>query len=173
MLVKLIGGILVIAACSLWGIAVSNKYGRRPRELKNLRTSLQLLETEVIYGANPLPYAFSSIANKLEGILKQFYFTASQNLILRQYSSVRDAWSDAIEKVLADTAFNKTDMELLRGFGNILGSSDREDQQKHFKLFYAQLKHHEDIAEEERRKNEKMYKSLGFLSGLVLFIIIC
>lgn len=172
MLLKLIGGILVIAACSMFGIAVSNRYSGRSRELKRLRTSLQLLETEIAYGSNPLPYAFSNIGAKLDGILSRFYSTASENLSNGLYRSVSDAWNDAIEKDIKNSPFNKMDIELLRSFGNILGNSDSLDQQKHFKLFYAQLKHHEELAEEERRKNEKMYKSLGFLFGLVIFILL-
>ncbi len=57
-------------------------------------------------------------------------------------------------------------------FGKVLGCSDREDQKKHFELFYIQFKHYENIAEDERKKNEKLYKSLGFLSGVVIFIML-
>lgn len=76
-----------------------------------------------------------------------------------------------IEK-LSDSYINTIDKELLRSFGRVIGKSDTEDQKKHFKLVYAQLEHHEKMAEEERRNNEKMYKSMGFLLGAAILIIL-
>ncbi len=172
MLLKLIGGIFIITACGLFGIAASNKYRGRPRELRNLRSSLQMLETEIIYGATPLPNAFNNIADKSCKVWYDFFKLASINLNSGIYYSVKEAWDSAIEEKLKNTNLNKPDIELLGQFGNILGNSDCEDQLKHFKLFYKQLEQQEDAAVEDKKKNEKLYRSLGFLLGLAVFIIL-
>ena len=85
---------------------------------------------------------------------------------------MEDAWNNSIEKHLSNSFLNKLDIELIKNFGKIVGKSDTEDQKKHFNLIYAQLEHHEKMAEEERKKNERMYRSLGFLLGAALYIIL-
>lgn len=172
MLIKIIGGLLIISASGLIGIIFSNRLSIRHKELKNLRRFMQMLETEVTYGATPLPVALMNISNKTEGLISSFFVTVSQSLIERSYYSVSDAWTYAAEAVLEDSPFKKADIELINNFGRILGCSDREDQKKHFELFYLQLKHQEDSAQEEINRSARMYRSLGFLLGIVIFVVL-
>ncbi|MDF2839746.1 MAG: stage sporulation protein SpoAB [Clostridia bacterium] len=172
MMLKVIGGLLILAACGLMGIAAANKYSQRPKDIRRFRASIQMLETEIIYGCTPLPQAFHNIANKVEGTLKSFYHFISEDLSVGFSYSMVAAWSKGLEKLVCDTSLTSSDKELIDNFGKVLGSSDREDQKKHFELFYIQLKQNEEQAEEARKKNEKMYKSLGFLSGIVIFILL-
>jgi stage III sporulation protein AB len=172
MILKIIGGLMVFAACSLIGIAAANKYSFRPKDIRRFRSSVQMLETEIIYGCTPLPQAFNNISAKVEGPLKKFYSMISEDLNVGNSYSLDDSWSKGVDRLLHETRLKNIDRELISEFGRVLGSSDREDQKKHFELFYIQLKQHEEVAEEERSKNERMYKTLGILSGLVIFILL-
>lgn len=172
MLIKGIGGLIIILSSGLIGMLLSNKYSMRPRIIRKLRFSLQMLETEIIYGSTPLPYALYNIGTKSEKPWKTFFIEVSDNILKRRYFSMEDAWNNALEKHLSNSFLNKLDMELIKNFGKIIGKSDTEDQKKYFKLIYAQLKHHEEMAEGEREKNERMYRSLGFLFGAALYIIL-
>lgn len=171
-MLKLIGGCLIVAACGLLGIAAGNKYSQRPKDIRRFRASIQMLETEIIYGCTPLPQALNNVSNKLEGALKRFYSSVSEDLLTASSYSLECAWSSGVERLLKENSLNSADKDLITDFGKVLGSSDREDQKKHFELLYIQMKQNEEMAEEARRKNEKMYKSLGFLSGLVIFILL-
>ncbi len=171
MILKLFGGLLVVAATGGLGFLFSYRYSSRPRELRSFRRLLQMLETEIVYGATPLPHALVSIAGRLQGSYSIFLEYTSQLLSKRTYSSVREAWVNAVETILGKTALTGPDRELLKSFGNVLGCSDREDQQKHFSLLYIQLKQQEDAAEEERKRNARMCKSLGVLFGAAVFIL--
>lgn len=172
MLIKGIGGLIIIVSSGLMGMLLSNKYSMRPKIIRKLRFSLQMLETEIIYGSTPLPYAFYNIGAKSERPWGAFFIEVSDNILKRKYYNMEDAWNNSIEKHLSNSFLNKLDIELIKNFGKIVGKSDTEDQKKHFKLIYAQLEHHEEMAEEERRKNERMYRSLGFLLGTALYIIL-
>lgn len=172
MFIKILGGLLVIASAGSLGIAFANRYSRRPKELRILRSLLQLLETEILYGATPLPIAFKNIASKAENIWHRFFLNISDNLAGGSYYTVSSAWNNAVEANLLESSLIRMDIALIKGFGNVLGSSDKTDQQKHFKLFYTQLEQQELLAEEERKKTEKMYRSLGFLIGTAIFIIL-
>lgn len=172
LLIKIIGGLLIISASGLLGVIFSNRLRERHRELNNLRRYMQMLETEVTYGATPLPAALTNIANKAEGMLSSFFSCISGSLTDRSFYTVHEAWTYGTEAVLMQSTLQKSDIELIRSFGSILGCSDREDQKKHFELFYLQLRHQEEAALEEIRKSSKMYSSLGFLLGIAVFIVL-
>ena len=172
MLIKGIGGLMIVSSSGLIGILLSNKYVARPKIIRKLRFSLQMLETEIMYGATPLPYALYNVGVKSDKPWEAFFKESSDNILERRYYSMEEAWNNAIDKHLNNVCLHKHDIELLRNFGKIIGKSDTEDQKKHFKLMYAQLEHHEEIAEAERKKNERMYRSLGFLLGIAIYIII-
>lgn len=163
---------MIISASGLMGIFLSNRLYLRCKELKNLRRLMQMLETEVTFGATPLPAALRNISNKTEGITSSFFRSISDSLTDRRFYSVREAWVNCAEAVFIESPFKRADIELIKSFGSILGSSDREDQKKHFELFYLQLKHQEDAALEEIKKSAKVYRSLGFLLGIAVFIVL-
>lgn len=171
-MLKGIGALLIITSSGLLGIMLSGKYSQRPKELRKLRFSLQMLETEIVYGSTPIPYACFNVGMKSEKPWSCFFSSVSQNLLERRFFSMEEAWNHAMHDSLSNSYLNSVDKELLKNFGRILGKSDTEDQKKHFRLIYAQLEHHEKIAEDERRNNEKMYKSMGFLLGAAILIIL-
>ena len=172
LLIKIIGGLLIIAASGLLGIVYSNRLSQRHKELISLRRYMQMLETEVTYGATPLPAALENISGKAEGMLSDFFSCIAESLTGRSFYTVLEAWTYGADAVLGQSTLKKADLELIKSFGSILGCSDREDQKKHFELFYLQLKHQEDVALEEMKKSSKMYSSLGFLLGIAVFIVL-
>lgn len=171
-MIKAIGALLVILSSSLLGMLMSSKYSLRHKEIRKLRFSLQMLETEIVYGSTPIPYACNNVSSKCDNPWRGFFKAVSDNLLERRFFSMEEAWNQAMIEKLSDSYINTIDKELLRSFGRVIGKSDTEDQKKHFKLIYAQLEHHEKMAEEERRNNEKMYKSMGFLLGAAILIIL-
>lgn len=172
MLFKFLGGLLIVSASGLLGILFSNQLLLRYRELLNLRRVMQMLETEVAYGATPLPVALISVSNKSEGLASSFFRNVSQDLSNRSFYTVREAWNDSAEKILMHSILLNSDIELIKSFGSILGCSDIEDQKKHFQLFYLQLRHQEDAALEEVKRSAKMYRSLGFLLGIAVIVVL-
>lgn len=172
LMLKIIGGLLVISASGLLGMVYSYKLSLRYRELANVRRLMQMLETEVTYGATPLPAALSSVSKKAEGPIGSFFSCISRCLSDRSFYTVREAWNDSAESILTQSSLKMADIDLIKSFGSILGCSDREDQKKHFQLFYLQLSHQEAAATEEIKRSAKMYRSLGFLLGIAVFVVL-
>lgn len=161
----------MISASGLLGMLLSNRLSLRYKELNNLRSSMQLLETEITYGATPLPFALMNVAQKTEGLISRFFSNIAFSLMERSYYTISDAWSYGVEAVLRESPLKRSDMELIKGFGTVLGCSDREDQKKHFELFYIQIRQQANAAQEEISKSARMYRSLGFLLGITVFVI--
>ena len=69
-------------------------------------------------------------------------------------------------------SFKKHEFEIMKQFGETLGRHDRFSQQKHILLTLTHLEREETEASDKQAKYEKMVKSVGFLSGLLLIILL-
>ena len=78
----------------------------------------------------------------------------------------------AIDRTRDLLCLDYEDIDIVRGFGKNLGSTDKENQEKTFRLVKYQLEEQLKKAEEMRRKNEKLCKNLGFLLGAALVILL-
>ncbi len=169
-MLKLIGALLIISATGLAGWSVAREYARRPVELKQFITALQMLETEIIYAATPLPEAFGKIAEQLEPQAASFFRQAAGELASRQGCSAREAWHRALDSYAARSALARGDLSILRGLGGNIGISDRDDQVKHLRLAAEQLKAACAAAESLADKNVKLWHYLGLLGGLLVVL---
>lgn len=172
MWIKMLGAILVVTATSWAGFEAAQRFQRRPRQLRELQSCLQMLETEINYGLTPLPTALEKIAASIKGPVGDFCCAVKEELLAHQGISMRDAWNKGVDLLGKHCAITECDQNILRNFGHTLGLSDRHDQIKHLKLAMSQLSAAETNAWEEKRKNERMFRALGILGGLAVVILL-
>lgn len=171
MIFKIIGSVVLICATSLIGFALAADCSKRPRTLRELQALLQMFENEISYLSNLLSEAFLRIYDNSNLDAAILFKTAASNL---ETSGVTadEAWEKSVEVNGSKLSLNKEDKSILVTFGKMLGNSDLEGQLNNIKLVTSQLKLQEIKSEEMKRKNEKMYRSLGVLSGLAVTIIL-
>ncbi len=171
MIFKIIGSVVLICATSLIGFALAADCSKRPRTLRELQALLQMFENEISYLSNLLSEAFLRIYDNSNLDAAILFKTAASNL---ETSGVTadEAWEKSVEENGSKLSLNKEDKSILVTFGKMLGNSDLEGQLNNIKLVTSQLKLQEIKSEEMKRKNEKMYRSLGVLSGLAVTIIL-
>ncbi len=169
-MLKLIGGLLVLAASGLGGWQVSRSYARRPVELRQFIAALQVLETEITYAATPLPEALGGVAEQVGVPVAFFFRQVAGDLGAHRGCSAREAWHKALDYYGPRSALGASDLGILRGLGNSIGISDREDQSKHLRLAGEQLKIAMAMAEDAAGKNVKMWNYMGLLGGLVIVL---
>lgn len=170
--VKVIGGILLVAAFSLAGLSVADNYRRRPEELREILSALQILETEIMYGAVPLPDALQHIEQCSGGPIRELFAGVRAMLRSGQGLTAGEAWKISLAAVFPASALSETDRAILANFGGSLGISDREDQVKHINLAREQLKREEARAAEESSRCVRLWRYLGFLTGLAVFLAV-
>ena len=61
---KLIGGFLIIFSSAILGFNYGNRFSKRFENLCFLEQCIKILETEIVYGAYPLPDALSNVYTK-------------------------------------------------------------------------------------------------------------
>jgi len=171
MLFKIIGSIIVFLSCSFLGYVLSRDCAKRPQQLRELQGLLQMLENQITYLSDVLAEAFERISRVGEetGV---FFKTAAE--ILKNGNAVNacDAWEQAVNSCIGMTALNREDKQILLSFGKSLGNTDMEGQIKNIRLTQGHLAIQEKKAEEHRKKNENMYKSLGVIGGAAIVIVL-
>jgi stage III sporulation protein AB len=170
-MVKVIGAVLILFSASMVGWHIGRYYAYRPIQLRALIVALQMLETEIVYGLTPLHRAFAKVGNRVAEDVGKLFLLAADLLVSEKAQSAEDSLGQAMQKQWPQTALRKQERDVLASLGQVIGSSDREDQQKHLRLAVTHLRGLEEEARAEQAKYEKMYKSLGFLGGLLVVIL--
>lgn len=172
MLDKVLGAGLIIAACAGVGWQAAGNLARRPRELRALQVALGVLETEVAYGASPLPEALLHAAAAVEGSIGRLFARTAEYLSTGGGITPGDALRQALAEMAPDTALRAIDTETLVALSAVLGASDRKDQTRHLSLARQRLAGEEGRAAEERMRYERVYRYIGVLSGVALVLIL-
>ncbi|MBM7693264.1 stage III sporulation protein AB [Peribacillus deserti] len=170
-MLKVIGAAFILLATTWSGFEISRGFTERPRQLRQLRSSLQALEAEIMYGQTPLKDASIKLSKQLPKPLSWF-FEAFAGKIENNETTVREAWEASLQEVWKWLSLKQGEYEILVQFGETLGKHDRMSQQKQIILTLTHLEREEKEALDRQTKYEKMIKSLGFLSGLLLIILL-
>ncbi len=166
----MIGAILIIIATTWVGFEFARRLSERPRQLRQLKVALQSLESEIMYGLTPLAEASSHIAKQLPKPIS-YFFTFFSERLQRGEESVQKAWEESLRETWYLTALGNGELEVMSQFGATLGQHNLEHQQKQIRLTLNHLEREEGDAIESKNRYEKMLKSLGFLTGLLIVIL--
>ncbi len=172
MLFKIIGSLIVILSCSFLGFILSRDCSKRPQQLRELQGLLQMFENQISYLSDIITEAFERIGRVSSSGTGVFFRKTVEILKDGKASSASEAWEEAVRQYIRTTALNKEDEEILSSFGKLLGNTDIEGQIRNIRLTLGQLALQEEKAEESRKRNENMYKSLGMLGGIAVVIVL-
>lgn len=149
------------------GKIIAKKYSNRVTELKEMKNALNMFLTKIKFTYESVPETFSEIGNNINGNIGKIFKTASENM---KEKSAGEAWEEVIDKV--ETNLTDEDKSIIKNLGRMLGKTDLEGQISEIKLVQNFLNTQIDLAEKEKQKNEKLYKTLGGVIGLAIVIIL-
>jgi len=172
MWLKLIGGIMVVLSSSMIGFIIAGNFKNRPNILRNLQVALSMLESEINYGHLPLPQALKSISKKCDKNVAELFAQVAQNLSSRNGLTANESWEKSLKEFFSNSYIVQNDYEILMAFGKYLGSTDKQDQIKNIRLALNNLRQQEISSIQEKEKNEKMWRYLGVLSGIMIFLLL-
>jgi stage III sporulation protein AB len=170
-MIKIIGAICIIIATSWIGFEASKALTERTRQIRILKSALQSLEAEIMYGHTPLHEASRRIAKLVGSPVKDLFECFAMNLI-KGDTTASNAWVEALEHIWKRTAFKTTELEILKQFGETLGKHDLVQQQKQIRLALTHLEREEEEARDKQTSYGKMFRNLGILTGLFIIILL-
>lgn len=172
LIVKIISLFLIFLLSSFIGILISNKYNLRVKELEDIISALDLLETRVKYTYDTIADSFDFIANTMKTKAYRIFAISASLLSENKSMSAGDIFRSVVDDESIFLSLNSEDRETLKGLGNSLGQMDLEGQLKNIVLVKQLLENQIRHAVEEKNKNYKLSRNMGMFVGLIIMIIL-
>lgn len=167
LIIKLLLFLILFSTSTVLGILISKKYVNRVLELKEFKSVLNVVKTKIRFTYEPLGEIFTEIANNfsnnVSNVLRQATFYMKTN-------NAGNSWKMAVEN--ANINISKEDKEVLITLSKMLGKTDLEGQVNQIEQTENFLDMQIEKAENIRIKNERLYKTLGMVTGAGLVILL-
>ena len=167
--IKFVLILAIIIVCSILGYKKANVFSNREIELRNLKNGLQIFESRIRFSYLPIPEIFAEISKVVYSNEKNIFNDTIVILNVNKHKSISDAWNEAI--AASSSNLKKEDNEILKMLSNLLGKTDRDGQIAEIEVTKEYLETQIAEAIEEKRKNMKLYKTLGTVIGCSVGIL--
>ena len=158
---------LILVSSTLIGKFLSNKYIYRLEELEDIKNSLNILKTKIKFTYEPIPEVFGEIAENVNSNISRLFLLAKQNM---EKMSAGEAFEEAVDNVICN--LKSEDKKVIKMLSKLLGRTDVEGQISQIEITEEFLENQIKEAEEEKKKNERLYTRLGTVIGLTIVIIL-
>ena len=171
MVLKLIGGILVVGACSGIGDYFAKRLEKRVEQLTQLYHTILELQGEIRYAVTPLSEIMFSLGKQERGSIANLFFKIGEEMELADGRSLAEIVRQTGNTELQKTVLTKQDKEQLFRLGDSLGRLDKTQQILATEYYLNGLL--EEIKEAKRIKKERsyLYRCLSILTGVFLMIL--
>ncbi len=159
--------LLVFIASSFIGRCIAKKYAYRLEELEELKHILNIFKSKIRFTYEPIPEIFQEIGEQAKENIGQIFKKARKNM---QKCSAGEAWEKAVNT--SETNLTNEDIHVLLMLSKMLGQTDVEGQTSQIEITERFLEKQIIEAEQEKNKNEKLYRKLGTTIGLAIVIIL-
>lgn len=168
MLLKWIGGLLIIAGCGSVGFRMAANHKKEERTLEMLKTLICYMQCELQYRLTPLPELCSKTANEATGVLKKLFQLLAQELEEQIAPNAEQCMLVAVNKCA-----NLPDMSrsCLLSLGKTLGKFDLEGQLKGMDAVLSECEAQISKLKDKKEERLRSYQTLGLCAGAGLVIL--
>lgn len=168
MMIKWIGGILVIAACGGTGMLIAGEYRRELRDLRSLISVLDMMSCELSYHLTPLPELCRKSAAFGSGGVRGALIDLSEALNNQVYPDVCSAMSLVLDN---RKSLSRRLRRMLERMGNCLGRFDLSGQLSGIASVRELCAGELSNLEQNRDQRIRSFQTLGLCAGAALVII--
>lgn len=165
-MIKLIVAGGIVGVCTILGILKSKKYETREQVLRESILLFSGIENEIKYSLTTLPNAIEMVRQNMKTQLRDVLGAISVNM-LEGKCKANDTFYE-LDNLTELTPYDK--QIISQGLG-MLGTSDVEGETGIIKLTISNLESQVTDANENKKKNSKLYKTMGMATGLMIAIV--
>lgn len=168
-MVRMMGAVLAAAGAAWMGFGAAAGLKRRGRALEEMADGLDLLALELEWGAPPLPGLMERAMAAGRGPARALFRDCVRALEGLEGEPFSHAWRRLAE---AHAELGEEGRRALIPLGDILGRCDSREQQRAVRAAGKRLRELAGRAEEDYRRQGKVYQTLGLSGGAFLVILL-
>lgn len=166
LMIKLIVAGGIVGVCTILGIFKSKKYETREHILRESILLFSGIENEIKYSLTTLPNAIEMVRHNMKTMLKEVLGAISVNMLEGKHE-IQDITLE-LDRLIELTSYDK---QIISQGLNMLGASDVEGETGVIRLAISNLESQLMDATENKKKNSKLYKTVGMATGLMIAIV--
>lgn len=171
-MLKIIGALLVIMACSGMGFYEGMELTKHEDVMKQIRQMVLLLKGEIRYGNSSLFDVFDSVAGKIEEMPGELLRRMAAEMRKADRRAFFEIFEQCVEEEKLCGRMTEKERSRFLEFGKGLGGFDRETQLAQMDLYLVELDRSLRELHEEVEEKKKLYRNLGVLGGFFLALML-
>lgn len=156
---KMIGGLLIVLACTSLGVEKSKELSRHRRELEELLQIFTFIQVRMECLKLPFDELFANMRS-------EWLSDLSRELRKHQRNTFEEIWISSIDLHFKDSYLTKSEFEELKQIGKHISRPEA------IRLYLTQLENAIQITREEEKEKKKLYQSMGIMLGLFLVLVL-
>lgn len=172
MIIHLLASGAILLGCAYLGILFASSYRRRVEQIVEFENVLMQLEFDIDFMGVTLDESLEKIVKNCNGGVQDVLRYVCERLRKDRFNDMPKLWERGFKRFKSDIFLTDEDMGILIEFSKTLGCGDKTREKSNIKMASMRLKLAEEEAREEAKRNMKMYRGLGLLTGVFLVIVL-
>lgn len=170
-MIKWIAAAFVVFGCGYLGISYAKTAEIRIRQMEMLEQMLCQLEFNIVFLLKPFPQALKSVAGSYTGAASRLFANIADRLAKAPEISPETAYRQAVEETTG-IRLRVEEKDVLQEFFRHIGRGNRENTRDGIRMAVAKLRTVRETAAAEQEKDGKLWRSMGFLGGLLIVLLL-
>ncbi len=171
MWLKIAGAVIVILAGGALGFYYSGLEAFRVQDLGEFKKALLILKSEIEYLRTPLAEACLNIAKRTEKPANGFLESFADGLS-KDGGAAYPVWARTVDAWKKKAFLSNEDWDVLDGFGKTLGYLDTQMQLNAINFVTDYIDAKTATLQENGEKTKRMYRSLGWIGGAIVAVVL-
>lgn len=168
MIIRILGSIMIICACSGAGLSIANDFKREEQQLQMLIHALDYMGNELQMRLTPLPQLFHLVQKRCTGALEQVFAEIARRLDQQAEHSASGCVKDALIAAPRITPHTRNALKLL---GLSLGRFDLPGQLQGLESVKQYCSKTLETMSHNRDNRLRSYQTLGLCCGIAIAIL--
>lgn len=172
MTIRFIAYLSIILGCGYIGLYMASAIDKRIKQLIGFENMVKQLSFNIGFLSLPIRDAIYKASETQEGTIKKIAENVSGIMLGRPDVTMQYAWGCAIKNYKDSLYLKESEIMILEDFSVNIGSGGKEETLDCLKATSAKLHLAIDSARSEQLKDGKLYKGIGFLTGMLIVILL-
>lgn len=170
-MVKLVGILMIGVSAALIGLQMSLRMKARIELLKEIQYALEEISAEAEYSMEILPCIIGNAAKKTSSVCSAWLLALYEKIKNTGEYGFCQAYKESLP-ILKNSELKDEDIKIIEMLSDKIVNRDGDRLFVVFQSTIRELSDHRTGVEAEYREKSKLYRTLGFLFGLFVIIIV-